>query len=594
MNLVDITATPVAPAPLKILTPDTNFASVILYQCFGEVTSDLATYVRNNDPGTAIEKHTAFLSKAKSSNASLAITPEYSTAWTVIEQIAQDSNIQPDIGSLWVLGCESITPQELERVKQRTENDLHWHHETLIPVADQTFFGAAILIYHLPHSTEQEPQLAALVQFKTREMGGTNFERDGLIRGQNQYILHNPNEVGSIKLITLICADAFDFYPNNNPGTSCDLTKNLHPDASYLILHIQLNSSPYYSALTRYRQDIYGSHKSGSVEIISLNWASQSTLVGDPINAHNDSAYYLQPTKITEPDVSEDVVNRNHNKSVHLRFSSNQKFSTYLFGSRTEVLKINITKVKIQGHHSHRRRSGVVSSIAFEWSEDSRGWNEVGSVDDGIWRGCEELFESDHSNPLYREKLIAISTGNVDEKRIKGTVPRDIPKSVTKLQGFLSKYWMKPRAMNSFYLKPELRPDGTLALLDSTQESNLSVVLAKVGALKHKLGNANNLPEVIEEFQLGNPVLRLCEDEIGADSICSNVVDLNGGGKALVVELGDQGSDQANKKFDEIKRVSGQRRIVVFYRNMGVEDQVVDKIGSIDDDNIGPDDINRV
>jgi len=579
MELVDVNTIGFAPLALDILTPDTHLARIMLYQCEGNIEAVPQEYVRNENRNDAENKHREFLHKAQESQASAAITPEYSTPWSVIEYMAQTPNIQPPLGSLWVLGCESITYDELEELKQRATL-FTWHYEDLTPRRNQVFYSPVTYIYHLKDSTQDAPKIAALVQFKSREMGGTVFERDALIRGEKRYLIHNDTQPDSIKLLTIVCADAFDFK-----------VEDLDPYTPYLLIHIQLNTAPYQDGFMKYRSDIYNPPKKTLVEIVSLNWAAGTFLAGKAIDEHNGSAYYLQPENKTEPCLDETVINENHTRGVYLRFSTQQQFSTYVFNPKIPVFFINATKVAIRGPATHLKRTGINFSETMKWGNEEERWINADFVDDGIQTGLMEHIDCAKMSPMNREKLLALSTGDIDESLVRGAIEKGIPKDAT--TSLLPYYWVKPRAMKSFYLNNDHKPKGMLAILDAAQTNDMSTSLAKVSELNSKITSNTALTEVLEDFVDGQPVIKLCEHELKDGYVSTNIIDEKSGAKAAVVELGHQCPDNAQRKFDEIKRVTNSRRLVVFYRYKGADRVINDNIASIDDGPSGPDDFSR-
>lgn len=192
----------IVPAPLQVLIPDNQTTRFQLFQCSGEL--NLNDCVQNSDREEAKLKHFAYLASAREKNTSIALTPEYSCPWQVVETLVNDQKYQPKIGSLLILGCESIMPEELASLRERTDENIRWHSETIDSTGNQLFFSAAVYIFHLHDSTEEDVKLCGLIQFKTHDMGGTPFERDNLIKGSVVYKISNPGTQcsGIVKLAT--------------------------------------------------------------------------------------------------------------------------------------------------------------------------------------------------------------------------------------------------------------------------------------------------------------------------------------------------------------------------------------------------------
>src|SRR5262245_41722562 len=96
---------------LHVLNPNHENYTALLFQPQGDIEAD-TTGVRNADQTLAHKQHSAFLADAASEKAALTITPEYSTPWKTLEESLRNG-IAPEPGSLWVIGCESITLEPL-------------------------------------------------------------------------------------------------------------------------------------------------------------------------------------------------------------------------------------------------------------------------------------------------------------------------------------------------------------------------------------------------------------------------------------------------------------------------------------------------
>lgn len=188
--------------------------------------------------------YAAFLTRAVSSQAQLVVTPEYSTPWSLIDEIARGTMRPPD-GAVWVLGCESITPDELEtRAAQINGNPgtrvLHEPFEA-IQRAQRTFVDPVVFVFWAIDQSGSNV-LSFLVQFKSVvSRDPDHVELKHLYLGKDVYKF--TPQVGDISLITLICSDAFEFS-NELVDLHC---RNL------LLLHIQLNQRPGHIDYSGYR-----------------------------------------------------------------------------------------------------------------------------------------------------------------------------------------------------------------------------------------------------------------------------------------------------------------------------------------------------
>jgi hypothetical protein len=102
---------------LRILNPNYENYSALLLQPQGKIEAD-ANGVRNADQDLARMQYSAFLADAVSTQADIAITPEYSMPWQVFEDSVR-GGVVPASGAIWVVGCESVTIEQLEAFRDR-------------------------------------------------------------------------------------------------------------------------------------------------------------------------------------------------------------------------------------------------------------------------------------------------------------------------------------------------------------------------------------------------------------------------------------------------------------------------------------------
>ena len=244
---------------LRALIPNEENYSVLLFQPCGHIEAD-STGVRHHNRELALNQFSAFLTHARDKDIALAVTPEYSMPWEVlVEAIKADHG--PVDGVLWALGCESIPYSELEVLKQELAGQATVLYESLRP-NPQRFVDPLAYVFRAPLSDCNGPgQLVLLVQFKTCPMGDNDhFEINGLQTGTQIYQF---GDVGTgIRLISLICSDAFEFSDTD--------AQAVYDRA--LVLHIQLNPEPRQGQFCQYRSLLFGS-SGDATELICLNWA---------------------------------------------------------------------------------------------------------------------------------------------------------------------------------------------------------------------------------------------------------------------------------------------------------------------------------
>lgn len=108
---------PLTIVPLSALDPKREFYRAMLLQPQGKLIGN-SSRIGHADQVAAASMCSSFLKKANESHADLVITPEYCTPWSVIDDVVSGS-ILPPHGTLWVLGCESLTPNELREVEAK-------------------------------------------------------------------------------------------------------------------------------------------------------------------------------------------------------------------------------------------------------------------------------------------------------------------------------------------------------------------------------------------------------------------------------------------------------------------------------------------
>ncbi len=582
VSYIDINELGINPVPLSILIPDNQTARIMTFQSTGHI--DVNDRVGNFDHELAEKKYQDFFALAKNRNASMAVTPEYSCPWQVVESILNTQSLRPHLGSLWVVGCESITLEDFNKFIKKTKGLVKWHFETVVPNANQIFFSPVVYILHAQDDQGDQTELCAIVQFKCHDMGGTTFERDKLIKGTKRYVLHNPTQGESIRLLTLICSDVFDFDEN-------DLKHHL----PYLIVHVQLNTAPYHHNFCRYRRDIFNSFLRHKCEILCLNWAQGFEFhKGGESSEHGGSAYYMHPRRSEkEPTQSDNAINKNHAKGMYLRFSDTSLYSAFLFTPNEVIIEFDTTKVsQVIAPPTHVSRTGPKVIEAYGWNFDDASWVIIEKIDDGVEKTFEGNGGEANTRPSDREKLLAISNGEVSPDFIKWHMPKglgDEDKAVLRVN-----YWHKPRNMESYCLDGNESPKGTLAKIQATQELGISESISKLSNLKGYLAKTGDLPDIFEDFKTIPTKINLDPTEVSLDKIRHNVMRLDGKGLATVADLGPTLPEVAQRKFADIKDTLSPQRLVVWFTYEGKLQHIADKLPEVTIAGEAPDDITRM
>jgi hypothetical protein len=289
---------------LGALEPRVQPYVALLCQPNGTIDASHAR-VGNADPEAGHLMYASFLAEAVERQAQLVVAPEYSVPWTVIRDIALTAAGQrPPQGSLWILGCESITPAELDDLQTAVAGNagLRLMHEPFDPQrrAQSVFVDPVVLIFWAIDNANRNV-LCLLVQFKTVvSRDPDHVELQSLYLGR--FVYKFTPQTGDVSLITLICSDAFEFT-----NELVDQHAN-----NLLLVHIQLNQKPAYVDYAAYRSRLFSVASNSNVEVICLNWAANLMITGsaNPWNAVAGSAWYVAPRGVTLDDANVNELHR--------------------------------------------------------------------------------------------------------------------------------------------------------------------------------------------------------------------------------------------------------------------------------------------
>lgn len=556
----------IIPFELNMLIPDNQDFTVMALQCGGNISAE--NHVKNMSAIEAEAKHNKFLSLVAEQNAQLACTPEYSTPWSVIKNIAR-GDIRPAEGNMWILGCESIEPHELLEL-QASCNEVHWKCDIPNRMNEQLFLGAVVYVFNI---IEPEEKLCILVQFKTDDMGGTDFEKDLLIKGNTRYVIENEShgDYSSIRLTTLICADTLSFQLND-----------LQPErVPYFIYHPQMNKDPLNAEFKQYRSQIYSNgERHTTTEVMCLNWASQSSIEGFGCIG-GGSAFYMKVDQEGKPNYDDERVLSNHNGGLYYSLSKNARFSSYRFANQEMILKFRTSKVS-QSNAAlvQKSRAGPVHIGNYKWSNDS--WEFMDSE-------IEDLVSQDYSgleDSLQREKIISLSSGQVNRPKM----PKEFPKCLQ--QNSYSYFWHKVYNLDSFVIYEDEKPRGSMVKLAEEQARHIHAKLVSYNFICRMVGvDRAKLPSILSDFQNSDNVIALVDDSGG---IRHNAYSESSTNYVTLVHAGNVLVSNAREIFSELKNTLNPNRLIVWYNDGNGDEFISDEARNIDDDIGDFDSIDRV
>jgi len=391
---------------LEILTPDARLYKTLLFQPFGNIETEDdfgGKFVKNINRDISIKKFRLFFKLANKNNVDLAITPEYSCPWEVINDLIETNDF-PKENKIWVIGCESINQNDLKEIVKKKQ--IKWIYEDKLNTGeDNKFFDPLFYFFKTTELSSGELRNVIVIQFKTHPMGGTDFETDNMISGDNIYVFSNDED--SINLATIICSDALDFKVTN-------LRSSLH--TPHLILHIQLNKEPFHPKFSKYRKDYY-QDRVNNKEFISLNWARNSK-IDDELIQYGGSAFY---TKSDELNLKDERISNNHKNGLYYSNWREVYASIFFFNYDEFVFEFENTKVsQAYAPPQNQNNTGPRMGKSYEWNDDN--WKLVENLNDGLCDFCSEIDDdlpqllSGDLDPINIERLIALSIGEATSK----------------------------------------------------------------------------------------------------------------------------------------------------------------------------------
>ena len=281
---------------LQALNPAREPYRAILLQPKGIVEAN-AVRVGHADPALGHALCSGFLSSAVQSHSDLAVAPEYCVPWSVVEEIVA-GKYHPTQGAIWVLGCESISPAELQALARRynADGDCVFHHEPLDArqVAQRRYVDPLLYVFWA-QTQDGRTVLFLLVQLKTVACRDyRDVEQTSLYCGNTVYAFNRG--INSMSLVSIICSDAFNFTEHiDTIHTNC------------LLIHIQLNLKPAHTDYAAYRARLCSVGSNSHVELLCLNWAksiqeAKGAGVYSDWNNVAGSAWYAPPGSFSAED----------------------------------------------------------------------------------------------------------------------------------------------------------------------------------------------------------------------------------------------------------------------------------------------------
>lgn len=350
-----------------------------------------------------------FISNAVQVHADLAVAPEYCVPWTVVDEIIA-GRYRPPVGALWALGCESISPAEIQALAERCNlgEQCAFHHEPLDPrqVAQKRYVDPLLYVFWAEDANGQTV-LFLLAQFKTVACRDyRDIEQTSLCVGQAVYAFNRG--AGKMSLLSIICSDAFDFS---------GLVDQAHLNC--LLIHIQLNPKPAHADYAAYRARLCAVGTNSHVELLCLNWAQnirEAKGDGKFVEWKNvaGSAWYAPPAKFGAED---GLIDELHRGGLYYSLLA-QRWHSFFLNYEGQILQLQKQKLFFLGEQALVPKNFVAVEERWTWTSDTNVWEAGAIARDGFavalvsYRAIAgPLQQASQVSPLAVERAIEILVG---------------------------------------------------------------------------------------------------------------------------------------------------------------------------------------
>jgi len=237
-----------------------------------------------------------------------------------------------------------------------------------------------------------------------------HFEANGLQRGTRIYQFGDA--VHNLKLVSLICSDAFAFL---------DADALAVYDRA-LVIHIQLNPKPRQEQYRLYRDRLLR-FQGDQTELICLNWAQDvEEWCGENQKAWRNisaSAWYLKPDKFDQRDAT---LAANHRRGLYYTWLKPLYSHALFFNYKPATYLLQATKVAHIGVPAAvSRRRGPQLTRTCIWDEARTAWVQQDAADDGFAAivaesgdAKDDLKRISDDNPFEAERILALCAGEIE------------------------------------------------------------------------------------------------------------------------------------------------------------------------------------
>lgn len=351
---------------LDVLNPNDQSYRALFLQPAGPILAD-DTRIGPLDLAFADKQATKFLELATAKGHHLVVTPEYYLPIETLLKCVQGATF-PAVGALWVLGCESMTPAQLEKFEADCAGycDLIFDKD-MAPAVQGIYFDPVAYCF-LTKDNGGGDRRVVLLQFKTISSRDPHFFENKNLRCGN--LIYQFKGAGDeLALSTIICSDAF------NVAADEEVRKKLARFAT--LIHIQLNPKPRHTDYLRYRIDTFSKNKDlNNCDIVCLNWAEDMVQYDEIGGKHeawkneSGSAWYISDHRCSSND---DEVENNERRGLY--YSRHVKHRHVLhFHCSAAAFELTIAKVVQVGSYVHDNHLGPKVDARYTWDEEHQDW----------------------------------------------------------------------------------------------------------------------------------------------------------------------------------------------------------------------------
>lgn len=407
-NVLRKQSSPLTLIELQVLSPARETYRALLLQPTGIIEAN-ESRVGHADAGIGHALCSGFVSTAVQNHADLAVTPEYCVPWTVVNEIIEGQH-RPPVGSIWVLGCESIPPVEMQALAERCNaaGQCVFHHEPLDSrqVAQKRYVDPLLYVFWT-QDQDGQPVLFLLAQLKTVACRDyRDVEQTSLCVGQAVYAFNRGH--GRMSLLSIICSDAFDFSNHVD-----------HAHLNCLLIHIQLNPKPAHTDYAAYRARLCSVGSNSHVELLCLNWAQnikEAKGGGKYAEWKNvaGSAWYAPPAKFSADD---DLIDEMHRRGLYYSVLA-QRWHAFFLNYEGQIIQLQKQKLLFPGEQALAPKNFVAVEERWTWRGENNAWEPGAVAQDGFAVAVSSyqalagpLQQASQASPLAVERAIEILVG---------------------------------------------------------------------------------------------------------------------------------------------------------------------------------------